>query len=86
MDTRFGLNKVDDNNRTGNDIASGIIASAITEMMRMRADVVGPISDVVTTANSDHLMKIVKLSEEMLILLAPDKALSQNGMLVSMPA
>jgi purine-binding chemotaxis protein CheW len=58
----------------GNDI--GVVVDAVTEVMGVPADAVEPPSAVITTADSDYLVGIVKLESKLIILLDLEKVLS----------
>ncbi len=58
----------------GQDI--GVVVDAVTEVLRVSADAVEPPSSVITTADSEYLLGIVKLSTRLIILLDLQQALS----------
>ncbi len=58
----------------GQDI--GMVVDAVTEVLRIPGDSVEPASSVVTSADSDYLMGIVKLDSKLIILLNLAKVLS----------
>ncbi len=58
----------------GQDI--GMVVDAVTEVLRIPGDSVEPASAVVTSADSDYLMGIVKLDSKLIILLNLSKVLS----------
>lgn len=57
----------------------GVIVDAVTEVLRIASDAVEPPSSVVTTAESDYLMGIVKLAERLIILLDLDRVLADQA-------
>ena len=59
---------------SGQDI--GVVVDAVTEVLRVSADAVEPPSSVITTADSEYLLGIVKLSTRLIILLDLEQALS----------
>jgi purine-binding chemotaxis protein CheW len=79
---RFGFEKADGakNNRIVvvniGETTLGIIVDAVTEVIRIPADSVEPVSDIVSSGHSEYLMGIAKLSDKMVILLALEKLLS----------
>jgi purine-binding chemotaxis protein CheW len=87
---RFGFEKAEraKNNRIVvvylQDTTLGIIVDAVTEVARIPNDSVEPVSDVVTTGNSDYLQGIAKLANKMVILLALEKLLSADSMLANL--
>ncbi|MBN1693332.1 MAG: chemotaxis protein CheW [Dehalococcoidales bacterium] len=68
------------------DTTLGIIVDAVTEVIRIPADSIDPVSDIVTSGQSDYLMGIAKLPEKMIILLALDKLLVKDDELAGMTA
>jgi purine-binding chemotaxis protein CheW len=78
----FGLEKVerDKNNRIVvvnlQDTTMGIVVDSVTEVLSLSTDSIEPVSDIVTTTNSDCLAGIAKLTDKMVILLELDKLLS----------
>jgi purine-binding chemotaxis protein CheW len=78
---RFGLDSMEYNNDTrimvissgGQDI--GIIVDSVEEVLRVPSDSIVPPSSVVTSAGSDYLSGIAKLSERLVILLDPERLL-----------
>jgi purine-binding chemotaxis protein CheW len=86
---RFGFEKVEGtkNNRIVvvylQDTTLGIIVDAVTEVIRIPNDAVEPVSDIVTTGNSDYLQGIAKLQDKMVILLALEKLLAADRTLTS---
>ena len=58
----------------GQDI--GVVVDAVTEVLRVSADAVEPPSSVITTADSEYLLGIVKLATRLIILLDLEQALS----------
>jgi len=82
MGERFGMDKVerDNNNRivvvNHQDTTIGIVVDSVTEVLSIPAGSIEPVSDIVTTANSDCLSGIAKLNDKMVILLELDKLLS----------
>lgn len=87
---RFGFEKAErgKNNRIVvvylQDTTLGIVVDAVTEVIRIPNDSVEPVSDIVTTGNSDYLQGIAKLSDKMVILLALEKLLSADTVLASL--
>ncbi len=81
---RFGFEKTEKakNNRIVvvylQDTTLGIIVDAVTEVVRIPSDAIEPVSDIVTTGNSDYLQGIAKLGDKMVILLALEKLLSAD--------
>jgi purine-binding chemotaxis protein CheW len=82
MGKRFGMEKVerDKNNRIVvvnlQDTIMGIVVDSVTEVLSIPTDSIEPVSEVVTTANSDYLAGIAKLADNMVILLELNKLLS----------
>jgi len=66
------------------DTTLGIIVDAVTEVIRVPTDSIDPVSDIVTSGQSDYLLGIAKLPDKMVILLALDKLLSRDQELVDM--
>ena len=58
----------------GQDI--GVVVDAVNEVLRVAADAVEPPSSVITTADSEYLLGIVKLATRLIILLDLEQALS----------
>lgn len=58
----------------GQDI--GVVVDAVNEVLRVSADAVEPPSSVITTADSEYLLGIVKLAARLIILLDLEQALS----------
>jgi len=89
---RFGLEKAEKakNNRIVvvylQDTTLGIIVDAVTEVIRIPHDAIEPVSDIVTSGNSDYLQGIAKLSDKMVILLALDKLLAVDSGLAQIAA
>ncbi len=89
---RFGFEKTDDikNKRIVviniKDTTLGIIVDAVTEVIRIPTDSIEPVSDIVTSGQSDYLMGIAKLPEKMIILLALDKLLMKDDELADITA
>jgi len=92
MGKKFGLDKVGKtkNNRIVvvniKDTTIGIIVDAVTEVMRISADVIEPVADIISAASADYLLGIAKLADKMVILLDLDKVLSKDGALANMAA
>jgi len=86
---RFGFEKTEasKNNRIVvvylQDTTMGIVVDAVTEVIRIPNDAVEPVSDIVTTGNSDYLQGIAKLPDKMVILLALEKLLAADRNLAS---
>ena len=86
---RFGFEKTEDtkSNRIVviniKDTTLGIIVDAVTEVIRIPAESIDAVSDVVTAGQSDYLQGIAKLPEKMVILLALDKLLMKDDELVN---
>ena len=59
---------------SGQDI--GVVVDAVNEVLRVSADAVEPPSSVITTADSEYLLGIVKLASRLIILLDLEQALS----------
>ncbi len=89
---RFGFERAErsKNNRIVvvniKDTVLGIIVDAVTEVLRIAMDSIEPVSDIVTTGNSDYLLGIAKLSNKMVILLAIEKLLSGDKALADISA
>jgi purine-binding chemotaxis protein CheW len=87
---KFGFEKVEraKNNRIVvvylQDTTLGIIVDAVTEVVRIPTASIEPVSDIVTTGNSDYLQGIAKLNNKMVILLALDKLLSKDNKLATL--
>lgn len=86
MRRRFGLEKVEhtkDNRIVVVDVNNttiGIIVDAVTEVLRIPADVVEHASEIITSnADSDYLMGIAKLDNKMVILLDLNKVLPEES-------
>ena len=81
---KFGFEKTEEakNNRIVviniKDTTLGIIVDAVTEVIRVPADSIDPVSDIVTAGESDYLLGIAKIDNKMIILLALDKLLSRD--------
>ena len=81
---KFGFEKTEEtkNNRIVviniKDKTLGIIVDAVTEVIRVPVDSIDPVSDIVTSGQSDYLSGIAKLPDKMIILLALDKLLSKD--------
>ncbi len=58
----------------GQDI--GVVVDAVNEVLRVAAEAVEPPSSVITTADSEYLLGIVKLAARLIILLDLEQALS----------
>jgi purine-binding chemotaxis protein CheW len=84
MGKRFGMEKVerDKSNRIVvvnlEDTTMGIIVDSVTEVLSISNDSIEPVSDIVTTSNSDYLAGIAKLTDKMVILLELNKLLSRE--------
>ena len=82
MGKRFGMEKVerDKSNRIMvvnlQDTTMGIVVDSVTEVLSIPTDSIESVSDVVTTANSDYLAGIAKLTDKLVILLELNKLLS----------
>jgi purine-binding chemotaxis protein CheW len=82
MGKRFGMEKVerDKSNRIVvvnlQDTTMGIVVDSVTEVLSIPNDSIESVSDVVTTANSDYLAGIAKLTDKLVILLELNKLLS----------
>jgi len=81
---RFGFDKAEraKNNRIVvvylQDTTLGITVDAVTEVVRIPNASIEPVSDIVTTGNSDYLQGIAKLNNKMVILLALEKLLAAD--------
>ncbi len=81
---KFGFEKTEEtkNNRIVviniKDKTLGIIVDAVTEVIRVPVESIDPVSDIVTSGQSDYLSGIAKLPDKMIILLALDKLLSKD--------
>jgi purine-binding chemotaxis protein CheW len=90
MRKRFGLEKVEctKNHRIVvvniQDTILGVIVDAVTEVLRISADSIEPVSNIITTANSDYLLGIAKLEDKMVILLELDKLFTGDNMLTDL--
>lgn len=54
----------------------GVIVDAVTEVLRIPKASIEPASSVISHANSDYMWGIAKLSDKLIILIDPSKALS----------
>lgn len=87
---KFGFKKAEEtkNNRIVviniKEITFGIIVDAVTEVIRVPSDSIDPVSDIVTSGQSDYLLGIAKLPDKMVILLALDKLLAKDQELADM--
>jgi purine-binding chemotaxis protein CheW len=87
---KFGFEKAEraKNNRIVvvylQDTTLGIIVDAVTEVVRIPNASIEPVSDIVTTGNSDYLQGIAKLANKMVILLALEKLLSGDTALAGL--
>jgi purine-binding chemotaxis protein CheW len=87
---KFGFDKAEKgkNNRIVvvylQDTTLGITVDAVTEVIRIPNDAIEPVSDIVTTGNSEYLQGIAKLADKMVILLALEKLLSGDKALASL--
>ena len=87
---KFGFEKTEEtkNNRIVviniKDTTLGIIVDAVTEVIRVPIESIDPVSDIVTSGQSDYLLGIAKLPDKMIILLALDKLLSKDQELTDM--
>ena len=85
MGKRFGMEKVerDKSNRIVvvnlQDTTMGIVVDSVTEVLSIPTDSIESVSDVVTTANSDYLAGIAKLTDKLVILLELNKLLSGDA-------
>ena len=81
---RFGLAVGEENkdNRIvvvdigGQDI--GVVVDAVTEVLRIPAGAIEPPSSVITSADFEYLLGIVKLADKMIILLELESVLSEK--------
>ena len=81
---RFGLAAGEENkdNRIvvvdigGQDI--GVVVDAVTEVLRIPASAIEPPSSVITSADSEYLLGLVKLADKMIILLELESVLSEK--------
>lgn len=82
---RFGFEKTEEvkNNRIVviniKDTTLGIIVDSVTEVIRVPVESIDPVSDIITSGNSDYILGIAKLPEKMVILLALDKLLAKDA-------
>ncbi len=89
---KFGFEKAEraKNNRIVvvylQDTTLGIIVDAVTEVIRIPHDAIEPVSDIVTSGNSEYLQGIAKLSDKMVILLALEKLLAADSGLAQIAA
>lgn len=60
----------------GQDI--GVIVDSVAEVLRISSDSIEPPSSMITTANSDFLLGILKLPDRLVILLDADRVLSRE--------
>ena len=87
---KFGFEKTEGikNNRIVvikiQDTTLGIIVDSVTEVIRIPIDSIDPVSEIVTSGQSDYLFGIAKLPDKMVILLALDNLLSKDQELVDM--
>jgi len=87
---KFGFEKTEGikNNRIVvikiKDTTLGIIVDSVTEVIRIPIDSIDPVSEIVTSGQSDYLLGIAKLPDKMVILLALDNLLSKDQELVDM--
>jgi purine-binding chemotaxis protein CheW len=81
---RFGMEKTsrDKCNRIVvvnlQDTIMGIIVDSVTEVLSIAADCIQPVSEVMTTANSECLAGIAKLTDKLVILLELNALLSRE--------
>jgi purine-binding chemotaxis protein CheW len=54
----------------------GVIVDAVTEVLRIPKSSIEPTSSVISQSNSDYMWGIAKLSDKLIILIDPGKALS----------
>jgi purine-binding chemotaxis protein CheW len=86
---RFGMEKVEraKNNRIVVvnilDTTLGMIVDAVTEVIRIPNESIEPVSDIVTSGNSEYLLGIAKLADKMVILLALEKLLTGDSALAN---
>lgn len=66
----------------------GVVVDAVTEVLRVKTDSVEPPSSIITTADSDYLLGIVKLDDSLIILLDLPRVLSEEevGALSDLPS
>ena len=89
---KFGIDKTDrdKNNRIVvvniQNTTLGIIVDAVTEVLRVPASSIEPVTDIVTFGYLDYLQGIAKLDEKMVILLSLDKLLTQDRTLANIAA
>ena len=89
---KFGIDKVDRdrNNRIVvvniQNTTIGIIVDAVTEVLRLPASSIEPVTDIVTFGYLDYLQGIAKLDDKMVILLSLDKLLTQDKTLANIAA
>jgi purine-binding chemotaxis protein CheW len=87
---RFGFEKAQENKNNRivvvylQDTTMGIVVDAVTEVIRIPNDAVEPVSDIVTTGNSEYLQGIAKMQDKMVILLALEKLLASDNHLANM--
>ncbi len=87
---KFGFEKTEGikNNRIVvikiKDTTLGIIVDSVTEVIRIPIDSIDPVSEIVTSGQSDYILGIAKLPDKMVILLALDNLLSKDQELVDM--
>jgi purine-binding chemotaxis protein CheW len=55
----------------------GVIVDAVTEVLRVPKSAIEPASSVITNTSSNYLWGIAKLPDKLIILIDPDKALSE---------
>ena len=85
---RFGLTVSEETNESrvlvvdseGEDL--GVIVDAVTEVQRIREDSIEPVSNLVSTEESEYIVGITKVEDQLIILLDLDRAIgnasSQN--------
>lgn len=85
---RFGLTVTKETNESrvlvvdseGEDL--GVIVDAVTEVQRIREDSIEPVSNLVSTEESEYIVGITKVEDQLIILLDLDRAIgnasSQN--------
>ena len=85
---RFGLTVTEETNESrvlvvdseGEDL--GVIVDAVTEVQRIREDSIEPVSNLVSTEESEYIVGITKVEDQLIILLDLDRAIgnasSQN--------
>ena len=87
---KFGFEKTEGikNNRIVvikiQDTTLGIIVDSVTVVIRIPIDSIDPVSEIVTSGQSDYILGIAKLPDKMVILLALDNLLSKDQELVDM--